>query len=464
MAGADPKRRGGRISIGSARRAGTAKTGDRTAGGSAARSTDKPTAKATSRRSVSGGARPTRGATASPTPTMPAADGPGRTGFAGFTGIRSLVNPLWCYHGFIGAVLVLCCFGVIMVFSSSTVTLVASGLKPWQRGLNQGLYCGVGLICAAFLARRSVKFYRHVAGGVMIGSLVLQMLTLTPLGVGSETTGNNGWIAIGGFSMQPAEVTKLALCLWLPIALHRSAKAYPRDGLKAYAVPGGMYVAALGLVMLGKDLGTAMILVFIGVVAFLISGFPLRYMAMLAGALGAVVAVLVISSPNRLNRVLAAYQECTDTQGVCFQSTHAKYALASGGLLGVGLGNSREKWNYLPEAHNDFIFAIIGEETGFIGAAIVILLFVVIGWCLISVAMQLDDRCFATSLVCVAVWLVGQALVNIGVVVGIFPVLGVPMPFVSAGGSSMLMCLCAAGVAIAIMRSHPQVRAEGRLD
>ena len=130
------------------------------------------------------------------------------------------------------------------------------------------------------------------------------------------------------------------------------------------------------------------------------------------------------------------------------------------GLLGVGIGNSREKWNYLPAAHNDFIFAIICEETGFIGGALVILLFVVIGWCLIAMALQMRDRYASMVLICIAAWLVGQGLVNIAVVVGLLPVMGVPMPFVSAGGSSLIMCLAAAGAAVSMMREHPQVKAE----
>lgn len=214
--------------------------------------------------------------------------------------------------------------------------------------------------------------------------------------------------------------------------------------------------------MLGKDLGTAMIVLFIGFVAFLLGGYPGKVLAAFA-ALGIIGIVgLIAYSPNRLNRVLAAYQECsgTDAQKVCYQSIHAKYALAEGGLFGVGLGNSREKWNHSPEAHNDFIFAIIGEETGFIGAAIVIILFVVLGGCMISVALQTADRYASVSLLCITVWLVGQALINIGVVVGVFPVMGVPMPFVSAGGSSLIMCLAAAGVAASLMRAQPQIKAD----
>ena len=116
---------------------------------------------------------------------------------------------------------------------------------------------------------------------------------------------------------------------------------------------------------------------------------------------------------------------------------HAKYAIASGGFLGVGIGNSREKWNYLPAAHNDFIFAIIGEETGFVGCAIVLLFFAILGWCMIVVALQVADRYVSMVLMCVTIWIVGQAMVNIGVVVGVFPVLGVPMPFVSFDACSV---------------------------
>ncbi|RSX54257.1 cell division protein FtsW [Bifidobacterium goeldii] len=378
-----------------------------------------------------------------------------------YTGIRSLLNPLWCYHGFRAAVVVLTCFGVIMVFSSSTVSMVAAGASPFKQAISQGMYCVLGMIVGVLLMCMPAVVYKRLGFGALVFAIFLQMLTFTPLGV--EVNGNAGWIGKPGvFTMQPAEVTKLALCIWLPSALHNAKKLYTREGLKAYAVPSALYVLCLGLVMMGKDLGTGMIVLFIGFVAFLLGGFPVKYLAGLAllGVVG--VGALVVTSPNRLNRVLAAYQDCTGDaiQGVCYQSMHARYALASGGLLGVGIGNSREKWNYLPEAHNDFIFAIIGEETGFVGAAIVIVLFVVLGWCMISVALQTKDRYVSISLLCITVWIVGQALVNIGVVVGVFPVMGVPMPFVSAGGSSLIMCLAAAGVAASLMRSQPQIKAD----
>ena len=358
--------------------------------------------------------------------------------------------------------MVLTGFGVIMVFSSSTVSMVSAGRSPFSQAISQGMYCVMGLVVGVVFMCLPARMYRRFSFAVVLFAMLLQLLTFTPLGV--EVNGNAGWIGKRGvFTMQPAEVMKLALCIWLPAALHWAKKHSGKIGkLRAYAPLTVLYLLCLGFVMLGKDLGTAMIILFIGFVAFLLGGYPGKVLAAFA-ALGIVGIVgLIAYSPNRLNRVLAAYQKCsgTDAQEVCYQSIHAKYALAEGGLFGVGLGNSREKWNYLPEAHNDFIFAIIGEETGFIGAAIVIILFVVLGGCMISVALQTADRYASVSLLCITVWLVGQALINIGVVVGVFPVMGVPMPFVSAGGSSLIMCLAAAGVAASLMRAQPQIKAD----
>lgn len=381
--------------------------------------------------------------------------------FRRYTGWRSLLNPLWCYHGFRVAVLVLTCFGVIMVFSSSSVDMVSQGASPWRQALSQGVYCVIGLVLAFLAMHMPCRLYRRL-GIVGIGvAVLLQSLTLTPLGI--TQYGNTGWIGIEGvFTLQPAEVMKLALCIWLPTAMVAARQRYKRDGMKAYALPLVVYLVCFGLVMMGKDMGTGMIVAAIGVIAFLVGGFPMKWMCIGIAAIGVAAAAFVLSSPNRLNRVLAAYTACTgdDAQDVCYQAIHARYAIASGGLLGVGIGNSREKWNYLPAAHNDFIFAIICEETGFIGGALVILLFVVIGWCLIVMALQLRDRYASMVLVCIASWLVGQGLVNIAVVVGLLPVMGVPMPFVSAGGSSLIMCLVAAGAATSMMREHPQIKAE----
>ncbi|NMM92952.1 putative lipid II flippase FtsW [Bifidobacterium oedipodis] len=375
-----------------------------------------------------------------------------------YTGWRGLLNPLWCYHGFRVAVVGLTSFGLIMVFSSSTVTMTSQGKSPFVQLLSQGAFCIIGAVLGFIAMLMPVLFWKRVGALIMIFAVILQGLTFTPLG--TDVYGNRGWLNLGVTTIQPAEFMKFALCVWLPSSLASCKVMYRKEGVKAYRVPLIGYLLGLGLVVGGKDLGTAMILIFIGVVALLISGFPLKWMALGALVAAVGVAALVISSPNRMRRIFAAYGDCSsaDAQSVCYQSIHANYAIASGGLLGVGIGNSREKWNYLPAAHNDFIYAVIGEETGFVGCMIVLLFFVILGWCMIAVALQVSDRYVSMVLMCITIWIVGQALVNIGVVVGVFPVLGVPMPFVSAGGSSMIMCLSAAGLATGMMRSQPQIR------
>jgi cell division protein FtsW len=395
-------------------------------------------------------------------------------------GIQTLVNPLVCYYAFRITVLALTCLGIIMVFSSSTVTMVSNGVSPWMNAFKQFMYCAVGLGLGLGAAHLNVKAYRKIGLAFVIVAILLQLVTMTPLGV--SVGGNTGWIGIGSFTFQPAEVLKLALCVWMPLALLHAQKlsdgsdatspsgrtevfagvlVVNREACKSYALVIGVFVASLGAVMLGHDLGTAMILLLIGAVAFIASGFSLKVLGGVALVMAAAVAFFVIKSPNRVNRIMAAYKNCDSqsSQTLCYQSMHSKYAMASGGLFGVGIGNSREKWNYLPAAHNDFIFAIIGEEMGFIGAVVVIFLFVIIGWCIIVVAIKSTDRYASMVLMCIAIWLVGQAVINIMVVVGLLPVMGVPLPFVSAGGSSLVMCLMAAGVASAMMRLQPQVEA-----
>ena len=381
--------------------------------------------------------------------------------FRGYVGLRSLLNPIWCFHGFRVSVIILTIFGVIMVFSSSSVNMIANGQSPWSQALKQGGFCVLGLIVGVACMMIPAELIRKFSFVFLIIALLLQSLTFTPLGI--DVQGNKGWIGLFGFTFQPAEVVKLALCIWLPRELIYAQKQINKVGpYKAYLKLIAWLGLALLLVVSGKDLGTAMILFAIAGAALLLGDFPGKWLAIVACGGAVLVGGLVITSPNRLSRIMATYQTCSasDMQGVCYQAVHGKYAMASGGLLGVGIGNSGEKWGYLPEAHNDFIFAIIGEETGFVGASLVILLFLVLGWCMLVVALQSQDRYITLVLASITVWIVGQAFVNIGVVVGLFPVMGVPLPFVSAGGSSLILCLGAAGVTISMMKQQPQIQAE----
>lgn len=378
--------------------------------------------------------------------------------FKQYIGWRSLTNPLWCLYGMRISVVILSIFGLFMVFSSSSVTMITYGVAPWGQGINQTVYCILGMVGYIFASRVPIAYYRRYIAVIYMIAVVAQFLTFVP-GLRREVNGNAGWIAFGPITVQPAEITKLALCIWLPIALLAAKQAYERVQMRAYIpVAVGLGVSLL-LVIAGKDLGTALIIILIALIAFYLGGFPTRWLigSMLVAI--AMVALLVFTSQNRMRRILATLHGCDAkaARGVCFQAIHAQYAMASGGLLGVGIGNSREKWNYLPYAHNDFIFAIIGEEMGFLVASAVILLYVIIGWCIFSSALQTKSKFISITLMCISTWIVGQGLVNILVVVQILPVMGVPMPFVSAGGSSLVMCLIAVGVADGLMRANPKL-------
>ncbi len=346
-----------------------------------------------------------------------------------------------------------------MVFSSSSVTMITYGVAPWGQGVNQTIYCVLGLIGYIFASRVPINYYRKYVVAIYAVAAIAQFFTFVP-GLRREVNGNAGWIAFGPITLQPAEITKLAMCIWLPIALLAAKQAYERVQMRAYIPAVSGLGVSLLLVIAGKDLGTALIIILIALIAFYLGGFPTKWLILSIFVAVLMVGLLVLTSHNRMRRILATLQGCDakSAKGVCFQAIHAQYAMASGGLLGVGIGNSREKWNYLPYAHNDFIFAIIGEEMGFLVASAVILLYIVIGWCILSSALQAESKFISITLMCIATWIVGQGLVNILVVVQILPVMGVPMPFVSAGGSSLVMCLIAIGVADGLMRANPQLK------
>jgi cell division protein FtsW len=189
-------------------------------------------------------------------------------------------------------------------------------------------------------------------------------------------------------------------------------------------------------------------------------GISWKTLGVTAGGGALAVVLFVITSPNRMQRLLSHAGGTDDYSGIDWQSTHGMWALASGGLFGVGLGNSKAKWSWLPAADNDYIFAIIGEELGLIGALLVIVLFIVLTVVMLRVISRARDRFGKAVVGGIMVWIVGQAFVNIGVVIGVFPVLGVPLPLISAGGTALIACLAAIGVVISIARDGAQYQAE----
>lgn len=237
-----------------------------------------------------------------------------------FKGLRSMSNPLWCYHGYRTAVLALSVFGVIMVFSSSAASSASEGRSPFTATISQTIVCVVGLAVGMALSAVPVDVYRRKSFLVVILAIVGQSLTFTPLGIGQY--GNQGWIQIPGTSQtfQPAELTKFALCMWMPSALvvarrrlrdAKGFKAVLQSIWAAYKAVFIVYGLCLALVIGGKDLGTAMIVMLIGFVGLLVSGFPLGALGVISGVGVACVVALVASSPNRRERVLAAYMQCS---------------------------------------------------------------------------------------------------------------------------------------------------------
>ncbi|WP_278237148.1 putative lipid II flippase FtsW [Isoptericola sp. AK164] len=358
------------------------------------------------------------------------------------------------YYLVVGATGLLLLIGLVMVFSSTAVTSIAAGESPYAAGLTQARFALIGLPVLLVAARLPVRWYKRLAWPALAVAVVLQSLTLVPA-LARAQGGNVGWISLGGVTVQPAEVSKLALAVWLGVVLGRKQHLL---GSWAHAivpaVPGALIV--LGLVIAGNDLGTMLVIAGLVAGALWVAGAPWRMLALGgAAAVTAIVGLFVLGNSNRMGRILATYGECTDAEGLCYQSLHGMYGLGTGGLFGVGLGASREKWRYLPEAHNDFIYAIIGEELGLLGTLLVLSLFVVLGVAMARIVRRHDDPFVKITTAAVACWIVGQAFVNIGVVLGLLPVIGVPLPLVSAGGSALVTTMAALGMVISFARSEP---------
>ncbi|MEU2201187.1 putative lipid II flippase FtsW [Isoptericola sp. NPDC019482] len=358
------------------------------------------------------------------------------------------------YYLLVGATGLLLVIGLVMVLSSSTITSIAAGDSPFAAFLVQARFALIGLPLMLVAARLPVRWYKRLAWPALLVSLA--MLVAVPF-VGKLVNGNRNWLVVGPIQFQPSELAKLALAVWLGAVLGRKQHLLGRWGQAI--VPGVLGLAAvLGLVMAGHDLGTALILALLGLGAYWVSGAPASLLVV--GGIGAALVVgwafiLNQGSSDRLTRILAAYGTCTDTQGQCYQSIHGMYGLGTGGLFGVGLGASREKWKYLPEAHNDFIYSVIGEELGLFGTLLVLALFAVLGVAMARVVRRHPDPFVKITTAAIGCWVVGQAFVNIGVVIGVLPVIGVPLPLVSAGGSALVTTMVALGVVISFARSEP---------
>lgn len=361
------------------------------------------------------------------------------------------------YYLILGSTLALTAIGIMMVLSASSVEAIAAGESPYSAALKQGMFAAIGIVLMFVLSRVNVQWLKRLAWPAILAAFVLLGLVLL---VGTSTNGNQNWIEVGPFTFQPSEAAKLALALWMATVLSRKA---PLIHQARHAMIPVVPVAfgVVGLVLAGNDLGTGMIVMVIVAAALFFSGVRL-YLFGIAGVLAVLgTAAMAVASPNRMCRILSwTGQACADGTDVNYQSTNGLYALASGGWFGVGLGQSRQKYSWIPEAHNDFIFAIIGEELGLAGTLVVLVLFAILGAAIYRVVVAQEDMFQRVLAGTIMVWLLGQGTVNMAVVTGLAPVIGVPLPFISYGGSALLMCLCGIGVVLSLARAQmaPHIR------
>jgi len=354
----------------------------------------------------------------------------------------------------IGTTLFLVGFGLVMVLSASSVEQEAATGDPFARVVRQAVFAAIAIPLMLIAGRMPSRFWKRWAWPMVMITGALQLLVFVP-GLGTASGGNTNWLSIGDITFQPSEFVKFALIVWIGAIL--GARHDELGDWKRLALPVGPVAAvAIGLVLLGNDLGTAAIMLVIVFACAYFAGARLSHL--LVGGLGVALLALIVAvtSPNRVSRISAWINGCTDADysGYCWQPQHATWALASGGILGVGLGNSRSKWNWLPEADSDYIFAIIGEELGLIGAVVVLALYTTMAIVLVRMMRRFRDPFARVVTGGVLVWIVGQALVNIAVVLGLMPVLGVPLPLVSSGGSSLVAVLLGVGVVLSLARAE----------
>lgn len=369
----------------------------------------------------------------------------------------------------ITATIILTILGIVMVFSATSVSSISMAFVTDDPSLRfyeaqrQLMFAAVGLVLLPISALIPASVYKRLVWPIYVLGILLQLLVLTPLGLGEG--GNTNWISLGGIALQPSEFLKLAAGLWVAVMLGRLTRAELSNPKRVLVPAGAGAVGALVAVLAGQDMGTAIIYVIMFGVAFWIAGIPGRWFAAAGLFVGIAGILLVAFQRSRLNRIVDYFQNVFITPDIHdpTQADYAMWAFGTGGVGGVGLGASREKWNYLPEAHNDFIFAVIGEELGFFGALAVIVLYVVLGAGLVRIIIHHDTLWVRYFVAMIAMWLVGQAILNMMVVAGVLPVFGVPLPFISQGGSALIACLLAVGVVISAALSQPGVARSLRL-
>lgn len=368
-------------------------------------------------------------------------------------------SPVTSYYLIGGVTILLLVLGLVMVLSSSSIYALneTAGTNPFADFVGQASYALIALPVGFLMSRLPVRLYRALAWPAMLATLALQALVFTPLVLGAG--GNANWVALGPVVVQPSEFAKFGLALWLGAVLATKGKllAHWSHVIFPSLVVCGLFLAT---VLYSHDLGTALVFIALIAGALWVAGVPVSKFVVAGCGVVALVAYLAVSSESRTRRILQflGMGNEADPSGTGYQSDHALWGLGSGGLSGVGLGASKEKWLWLPAGDNDFIFAIIGEELGLLGCLLVLGLFVALAVGFSRVIARHPNPFVKITTAAVASWIIGQAVINIGVAIGLFPVIGLPLPLVSKGGSSLVTTIAALAMVLAFARDEPGAR------
>jgi cell division protein FtsW len=354
-------------------------------------------------------------------------------------------NPVNLFYLLLGSTLILAVLGLVMVFSASSIHEIDTKGNALVTALRQFIFLLVALPTAFFLSRLPLKWWERVAKFGLIISIALVAIVLIP-GIGKEVNGNRNWINLPFVDVQPAEFTKFLLILWASLMLARKErKEKMRFNVLALIGPG--FLAVLAFIMKGNDLGTAAVILFILAGLLFVSGIELKKMGIVTIIFSVAIAVGILSKDYRRARFLVFLDPFDPDQykNVGWQTAHSLLGLASGGLFGVGLGGSRQKWGNLPEAHTDFIFSVIGEELGLLGTFSVLLLIGTLIYSIFRIGLRAQDPFSRYVCAGIGCWIGIQAILNIGTAISVLPVVGVTLPLLSYGGSALLTTILALG-------------------
>lgn len=364
-----------------------------------------------------------------------------------------LDRPLTSYYLILGIGTLLIALGLVMVLSTSSVDSLLNGLPPYAAFQHQLLGVVIGIPCMWLAARSRPDLFRAAAYPLMF--LAVLGLLVVPF-AGIKSAGATRYLMLGPIAFQPSELAKLAFVLWGADLLARKDRLGQFDDWRRLLIPLLPGAGALCLlVLLGDDLGTTFLLLVIFLALLWVVGTPARLYAGILGMIGLVLAMLIIVAGYRLARLSLFLHPGTNPMGLDQQGIQGKWAVGSGGWFGVGLGASRQKWGWVPNDTTDFIFAIIGEELGLVGTLCVTFLYGGLAYAGLRIARRVDDTFIRLAASGVTAWIVVEALVNIGAVLGLLPITGVPLPLVSYGLSSLLVTMVSLGMLMSFAKREP---------